>query len=160
MPNTTDRLKKIEVWKIKKSIAENAAALAEEERKANCEKEIVGLWDRAKAIIDLYNAGKAAGLPFPTNPNGFSQVRTFEASPVNNFMGVGKYGQRYLGHNDYADSIGLYDAPDWYQIDLHDGILNYRGSRAWSKLYNFVFLFNEFEQFFYDELDKILTQYD
>ena len=161
MPDIADRLKKIEVWQIKKSIAENAAALAEEERKANCEKEIIGLWDRAKAMIDLYNAGVKAGLPFPSNSHGNGYTcRTFEANRVQNKMGFGVYGRTTMHPGDYANSIGIYDDPEWYQIDLHDGTLDYRGSRAWSKLDYFVSLFNEFEQFFYDTLDNILARYD
>lgn len=160
MPDVKDRLKDLEAWKIKKAIAESAAEQAEAERKFNCEQEILGLWDRAKAMLDLYNAGLDAGLPYPDNPHCMQKVRTLEVNISNNFMGFAKYGHSRWNKESHADSIAVRNTPDWYYIDFHDGKLDFRGSRAWMKLYQFVEEFNEFEKFFYDTWDRIMTKYD
>ena len=158
--DTNDRLKQLEAWKIKKSIAESAAKQIEEENQSNCKKEILGLWDRAKAMLDLYNAGLDAGLPYPTNCNNFSKIRTLEVNAANNFMGFAKYGHSRWNKESHADSIAIHNTPDWYYIDLHDGQLDFKGSRVWSKLYHFVEEFDEFEKFFYETWDRLVSKYD
>lgn len=156
MIDNTERLKNLQAWKIKKEIEENAKQLAEEERQARVLNEIEGLWERAQAIIDLYNAGIEAGLTYPKE-DFYTTARAFESNSWSHWLGVGFYGDcRIKNGKKLANAISIRGGGAcYYEIDLYNGHLYYSGSHAWYRLNDFVADFNKFEKYFYETWDKL-----
>lgn len=161
-----DRIIRLNAWKEKKDIAERTKEQLRIMHEAELKTNIEMLWDRAKALIDLYNASVDAGLTPP--PSSFSdwEIRNnnFIAGGIYHRLGFGTYqpdrygkiGSPYdLRYNSHADSISIRGGGySVYEIDLCNGKLNYTGDGAIKRLEDFVEDFNEFETRFYDWFDR------
>ena len=157
MIDNTERLKNLQAWKIKKDIEENAKKQIEEEKQAKTVRDIEALWDRAKAIIDLYNAAIDVGLPLPKEEQ-YTETRAFESNSWSHKLGVGFYGDAPTASHGRrsANAIsirggGMCD----YEIDLYNGHLRVKGGSPWRQLYSFVDQFDLFEKYFYETWDKL-----
>jgi hypothetical protein len=165
--NNTERLIRLNAWKEMKDLEERTKEQLRIEHEAKLKNDIEALWDRAKALIDLYNASIDAGLMyFPSDWSSYSWHRddqNFISDGISHRLGFGKYqpnnykvdGPRGLSNREHADAISIRGGGACrYELDLHNHVLHYTGTGAIKEMETFVEDFNRFEKRFYDYFDK------
>ena len=155
-----DRIEKIQRWKVREDLKKVAEEEARKEYIAKLTADIEALWDRAKVLIEVYNAGKKAGLPYPDNPY---REGCFYSEGYGHFLGVGYYcdgiynGDPGFGIRVRSDMNAISirgGGACCYEIDLCDGKLHYKGMDALRRLEDFEKEYNRFEKKFYDWIDE------
>ena len=161
MPDTNDRLKNLEAWKMKKDLEERVKLDMAKEHERNLVRDIEALWPRGKAIIDLYNACLDAGVKFPKHDVWSNDwTNKFFSNAWSHWLGVGHSNTEQCRGADgkYVNAISIRGGGAcYYEIDLYDGVLHYSGSDAIRRMENFVNEFTKFETEFYEWFDKTTT---
>ena len=154
--NKTERLIKLNAWKEMKDIKERTEAQIKAEREAKLKADIVALWDRAKDLIELYNAGLDMGLSYPKDSLEF--YNKFSAHDWTR-VGFGNHcavGIMYDGTRADCITLRFYTnhGSKYVNMNLYNGTLvcpDYTGIKELEQFYN---SFPKLETDFYDWFDK------
>lgn len=157
--NNAERLIKLNAWKEMKDIKERTDAQIKAEREAKLKADIIALWDRAKDLIELYNAGLDMGLSYPKHHDSISGFHNKFSAMDWTRVGFGKYGEKGLLYNGiHANAITLHfyvsRGSKYVNMDLYNGAIYCTEPIGIEELERFYNSFPKLETDFYDWFDR------
>lgn len=156
-----NRIEKIKIYAVEEEARKNFEMEQKKVEELKTVKKIESLWDRAKELIDTYNACVDANIKMPKE-SSLDRLDMFTANAISHRLGFGVINPDLstfgIANEKYRDSLAVHGGGCANcEVVLYKGELFYKGNdwdRAWA-MKRFLDQFDEFESKFYAWVDKI-----